>query len=132
MHDVYSKWSKRDNRLLIMCFYISVTSCCRVIFKTFMIYKRRHEYIHREKCFVHFKILELRKIIRFYGDFDLVLSKTTSLRLLKWGTILGVRRLFTALSSEIYVEERFSQLTRTAFSRPYPPTPSRLFSNYGR
>ena len=36
---------------------------------------------------------------------------------------MGVRRLFTALS-EMYVEGRFSQLTRTAFSRPYPPTPS--------
>ena len=52
----------------------------------------------------------------------LVLSKATSLRLLKRGTILGVRRLFTTLS-EIYVEG-FSQLMRTAFSRPYPPTPS--------
>ena len=57
---------------------------------------------------------------------DLVLSKTTSLRLLKRGTILGVRRLFTALS-EIYVEGRFSQLTHTAFSRPYLPTPLWLF-----
>ena len=52
-------------------------------------------------------------------------DKTTSL-LLKRGTILGVRRLFTALS-EIYVEGSFSQLTRTAFSRPYPSTPSHGF-----
>ena len=38
-----------------------------------------------------------------------VLSKTTSLRLLKRGTILGVRRLFTALSANAL----------TAFSSDY-------------
>ena len=38
----------------------------------------------------------------------------------------GRKATFTALS-EILRWRKFSQLTRTAFSRPYPPTPSRLF-----
>ena len=38
----------------------------------------------------------------------------------------GRKATFTALS-ETLCWRKFSQLTRTAFSRPYPPTPSRLF-----
>ena len=44
----------------------------------------------------------------------------------KRGTILCVRWLFLRLNHLLF-DRRFSQLTRMVFSRPYPPTPSRLF-----
>ena len=53
----------------------------------------------------------------------LVLSKTTSLRLLKRGTSLGMRRLFTALS-EIFVEGRFLN----SRARHFPPLSANALS----
>ena len=51
-------------------------------------------------------------------------------RLLKKGTILGVRqflRLYQRYVMMSCIEGRFSQLTQTAFSRPYPPMLSHGF-----